>query len=689
VISVRNDSRPKSRPAHSPALSLSGRVLPGLAVLALLWIAGCSSDSTTSTTPGGNQPTGQHSTDRWQEELFNSAVNNLNRLDEFESGEMLPEIFHRLIGDGEPPSDEQADPAMSDPLRATWPEPEMLRQVVNRLNQWGRSQEPPTGWQRDPLLDALPQPLANLPMLQDLDKLEFSYYDGFALREAIWMRDVAGWARGENLDDVSRAKRLFDWTVRNIQLDEPASPRRERIASVPWETLFFGWGTAAERARVFILLTRQLGLDAVMLAVPQSEGESSAEPSDPRPWVVGVLSEGELYLFDPSLGMPIPGPGGRRLDSREQLDIQPATLAQVVADPSLLRGLDIQSSAYPVTEADLQQVVALIDASPSCLEARTALVESCLAGKQKAVLSLSATAQAERIAKVAHVADVRLWTLPYEILHQRLHLNDEQVKRRLAILLPFFMGQSAALREGRTSYLKGDFLGTDGATMSLQKARPSNQQLAEAQQVRMGAYLEMARPRILELPEEQREAAARQVYQSAQQRSTMETAFLDRAKQDASYWLGLIAFQRDNYPSAIDYFLTRTLEASPGGFWTHGAKYNLARAYEASGEPEKAIELYRSDTASPGYHGNRLRAQWLAELHGLASTATEPIDESATPDEPPLNEPAAMEPEISEPHLAESEPSEPEVVEPEVTEPDITEPEAAQRELMGSETDEH
>ena len=57
------------------------------------------------------------------------------------------------------------------------------------------------------------------------------------------------------------------------------------------------------------------------------------------------------------------------------------------------------------------------------------------------------------------------------------------------------------------------------------------------------------------------------------------------AKQDAGYWSGLILYQRANYRQAVDYFTTRTLLAVPNGPWTFGARYNLARAYEASERP--------------------------------------------------------------------------------------------------------
>ena len=68
-----------------------------------------------------------------------------------------------------------------------------------------------------------------------------------------------------------------------------------------------------------------------------------------------------------------------------------------------------------------------------------------------------------------------------------------------------------------------------------------------------------------------------------------------------------MAYQRGNYPSAIDYFLNeddRSLSRRP---LVDRRRYNLARTYEASGKPDLAILLYSSNTASPGYHGDVLR----------------------------------------------------------------------------------
>jgi len=251
----------------------------------------------------------------------------------------------------------------------------------------------------------------------------------------------------------------------------------------------------------------------------------------------------------------------------------------------LLRQLDAESGQpypYPLDSGDLKNVVALVEASPAYLEQRMGMVESHLVGKQKTVLSTSATAQAERFEALPGVSEARLWHRPFETLARRGQLDKLAIQQQLFLLLPFYQGLESPLRRGRMLYLKGQWTGKQGATLYYQRSRPPDQRIDELAK---------------------RDGVS----------GMMDWELYRRAKRDANYWLGLLAFERGNYPSAIDYFYKRTLEWWPGGMWTHGAKYNLARAYELTGEQKKAVLTYKSDTTSPAYHGNLLRARWLEE----------------------------------------------------------------------------
>jgi hypothetical protein len=437
--------------------------------------------------------------------------------------------------------------------------------------------------------------VADLPALKALRRTEFSRFDGYALQEAVWLRDITRWGQGEAAESLERAKSLFDWTVRNIQL-EASSPRQ--IPQFPWETLLFGRGTASDRAWVFILLCRQAGIDAAILDPEEEPGaghEAQARtaaaakdkgakqeslpglaPPAQRPWCVAVLVEGQAYLFDPLLGLPIPAPDGVKFDEAGQLVIQPATLAQAADDEKVLRQLDADKThVYGVKARELKRVVVMLEASPSYLARRMKLLETHLAGEQKMVLSSSPSAEAVRWKALAHVAEVRLWSEPFETLERRSHLDRRSVQAQLALLLPFYGIPSAPLRRGRVLHLKGKFVGDDGAIHYYQLARPSNAEL------------------------------------SASSAHPMEKFVFLRGKQDASYWSGLIAYQRANYVAAADYFARRTLELTPDSPWTEGARYNLARTFEAAGDTERAILMYASSAGSRGYPGALLRAEWL------------------------------------------------------------------------------
>ncbi len=509
-------------------------VLIGLAVVVLIVAAWAAGGRKYQARPGSaaSGPDRAHQ-QAWNEELLPIAMDKFNRLEEFV-------------------------------------EAEMLNQAIDQFDQWAQGQRPLQGWQVDPMVAVQPRLIAAVPDLKDLDKLSFSRADILAIEEAVILRDLSAWARGEQVDDLERAKHLFDWTVRNVQLHDP---RSQQIPQRPFETLLWGSGTAIDRAWVFILLCRQQGLDAVMLAVRDPSDSSKRRFVQ---WLPAVLLGKDLYPFMVDMGLPIPAKGGVKRDEAGQLDIQPATLAELAADESLLRQLAIDPThPYPVKADDVKEVMAMVEASPAYLTQRLKMVESRLAGKEKLVLSTSPSALAARLKGCKQVVDVRLWDIPYQVILDRIQNAMAVVQWQQGMMGPFRVGRSPWLLKGRILYLKGKLTGEPNAAEMYQHARPSDRELDLANM----------------------DTGSRLLYRIA--------------KINASYWLGLVAAEQANYRAAVDYFAKRTIEATPGGPWTHGAKYNLGRVYEAMGQPEKAIHEYESDVGSPGLFGNLFRARLL------------------------------------------------------------------------------
>ena len=322
-------------------------------------------------------------------------------------------------------------------------EAQLSQLIVERLNQWRRTTQP-AGEEKvdstnsaekaaetpiDPLIDTLPKELADTRWLRRLNSESYDpTYDGNFLREATMLRDVWRHIKSDKIDDLSVAEAIFDWTVRNIQL-EP-QPTGESTAAEKWlalhlplDTVFLGRGTPLQRAWVFMLLARQAGLDVVLLATPDPRS-----PETLRPWVTALVSGDQLYLFDFTYGLPIPGPGGKGI----------ATLSQTAADDSILRQMDIPGDrVYPKKAADIEKVTSLIEASPGYLSRRMKLFESQLSGNDSTVLSTSPSALAAKLHDIKHIADVKLWAMPYITLKEGSEASPELLRAAQLERLPF------------------------------------------------------------------------------------------------------------------------------------------------------------------------------------------------------------------------------------------------------------
>ncbi len=520
-------------------------------------------------------------------------------------------------------------------------DPEQARaQCAYHMNRWIETQEPDTSWSADPLFSRLKSRVRGPITMESLARRRFTLEDVRYLQQADWARSVASWVSlqpapeylrewlnlppdGLSPDDAERlvaAERLFDWTIRNIQLDpllaypsEPAagpglgpngggqagdgaSPPALGIPGpgytlYPWQVMLYGHGDAWQRARVFILLCRQLNIDAVMLGID----DDKLRPM-PYPWLPAVLLGGQLYLFDTQLGMPIRGPDGQGI----------ATLSQVRRDPALLEGLDVGTKyTYSVRGPQLEHVVALLDASPTALTQRMELIEKRLAGEDKLVVTAQPGRQFKLLSQVDGLQSVALWSLPFETEQYREALpgrvqGDPELARALFRGEFIYEGAHPVVM-GRRQAFRGNFETREdvvGAkTLFLDARTPDyvidNLQTDPVARERVGLEGNMPDNPV------------------ARQALLENTAILLRESKSAgSYWLGLAQFDTEQYEDAIEWLDALTLQDNADGRWAAGARYNLGRTYERLNQFDKARELYYADQ-SPQAHGNRLRARFF------------------------------------------------------------------------------
>ena len=208
---------------------------------------------------------------------------------------------------------------------------------------------------------------------------------------------------------------MFDWVVRQIQLVPAgglAAPGLGQAEARPFDVLVRGMATEgengwSERGWVFMSLCRQLGLDSGLVTYTPLGAKS------PAVWCVAVLVDGTPYLFDPRLGLPIPGPGGDGV----------ATLDEAMTDPAVLDRMDLNVADQPayVTRGALlaspTRVGVLLDSSTHYFCPRMKLLQQRLAGKDVTILYRDPAEQRDTFNQALGrwAGKVTLWELPVRV----------------------------------------------------------------------------------------------------------------------------------------------------------------------------------------------------------------------------------------------------------------------------------
>ena len=238
------------------------------------------------------------------------------------------------------------------------------------------------------------------------------------------------------------------------------------------------------------------------------------------------------------------------------------------------------------------------------------------------------------MADSAGIQGIGIWTLPYDgfVVRSQLQQNNMAVVS-LALEHGLFDRQTP-LASARIQHFRGQYDSNDdlpGARALYLECRTSEEQIRAV----AATPLRTAETGSAELPTAEQKAL--------HERRMANIQFLmRRTKENASYWLGLMAFDRAEYGVSIDFLEKRLLQITPETQWKSGAIYNLGRAYEARGHatnsPEdlrRAIELYESLLDAPVAAASHLRAR---SLHRELNPAVDAPDTN-----PSLTEPSSRE----------------------------------------------
>ena len=511
------------------------------------------------------------------------------------------------------------------------------RQIVYHLNQWRQERSVDVDKSVTPLIKTISE---FLPAEQVQDNVQNDAYltsDIDHLRDCYLFRKIVQWIDTEKNDDpllkdwhaetskqldesqqdqLRTACRIFDWCMRNISYEpataQPAPPQVPRPAlefgmelggigyrQTDYQTIWRGTGDWLQRSGVFTQLCRQASVPAAILAT------QSTDTGELTPWCVGVLVGQEVYLFAPQYGSFIPGP--------DQVGI--ATLKDARRDAAVTRRLGVagfDEFAAPVTKDQIQQNVALLNLSPEAISPRMRTLQSGLTGERRMQTFADADAEATAWDDASGIAGVQLWKMPLlaDVYAEAMKVQTNR-EPLFAIwhlanwaILDGDADMSVKLSKARWLHMHGKFASNEsenfeGATTLYMGQRAPEFEIEDLQ-FDVDLQKKWFRRELGLSPQQYRQQLA--------QIQTM----MKMGKRTASYWLSLAQYDDGRIENANNWLTKRVLPKNQASPWQPAARYNLARALELMGDPDKAIELYKT-SGDPQEHGNRIRARLLAK----------------------------------------------------------------------------
>lgn len=519
----------------------------------------------------------------------------------------------------------------TDPLTETFRYmPEMIRlqrakavkEMGQNLNVWAKT-APDVNWTKPDLIDDLPSELKILESFQSFDRPVFDDVFCESLFNCQMADSICDWVLANPYHDTlfadwvdkvssewepsQRARlldtvKLFDWTTRNIFLDGEASDIEQLIPDPQyplsdddagytqpnWVTLVTAQGDAMERVRVFAQLAMQVEIPVVWIAT-DFRGINGLS-------LVGVPVNGEIYLFEPRMGLPLPGPGGVGI----------ATLNQAKSDESILRRAKLPGRfEYCLSSSDLESAKLLLIVDPLAMTKEMSQLEESLTGSQRIQTSIDVKRWQEQLDECAPGVDQELWGTPWlafdysRSLRGRLE-NVTQFSSNYMAKYGLYV-DATPLANARRSHLLGEFTESVQKRNAPQKYMDLRVDEESLQSLRTDQKIQ-AELGVMRMPQEDLEAFERRVmlFQSLYRAS----------KFDAAIFVSSMRYDLGHYQSAASWAYNRVAKVERSQRWHAMAWYVAGRAYESLGDIEQAIEMYKK-TPSSMEPGNRIRIRLL------------------------------------------------------------------------------
>lgn len=427
---------------------------------------------------------------------------------------------------------------------------------------------------------------------------------------------------GDQSVELSKAVKLFDWTIRNIHLLNETQPSEDDIdqqrlndnedpvaAGVratgtqrhPRQTIMFARGDYVDRAKVMLLLCRSAGLQAAMICVDGDEGD--------LPWAVGVAIGDDYWLFDTKMGLPVPG---------EKLGAI-ATLQSVRKTPKLLSSLDLtveeslsDDTDYWVQADDLKTVQAKIYIEPENASQRMASLETGLVGENRMSVAttpgkvLAELPDSEGVVK--SIWDVSLKTHQFrDAVNKAIPqaVSNDELRDRLAWYFEEenYVDLFHIYRTARVRFFKGSFESREED--QTRNAVESAQVLMYTDELIDGLATDKTTRMMVGLEEGIDPLTFESRLQTVQARMRL-------VRRDMGLFLAQCLFDNGS-PGTAANWLEGIASRNDVSRWRPTIMYLLGRSSESRKQYDQAIERYQFED-TPQVHGNLIRARLLKAM---------------------------------------------------------------------------
>ncbi len=188
----------------------------------------------------------------------------------------------------------------------------------------------------------------NADEMREVESPSFRPADAYYLADCFLLRDAARALEMPGLSAEALARHGFAWVCRQVLLHEQGE-----TGLPPSFVLRRGYGSATDRALVFLALMRQLQLEGCLFVQPDAADDVV---------LVGILDPGAqaIRLFDPRLGQAV-----------RTADGTAATIGDVAADPKLLAPSELTVEQFRA--APVRLVAALEAVAPRMRDLANAL----------------------------------------------------------------------------------------------------------------------------------------------------------------------------------------------------------------------------------------------------------------------------------------------------------------------------